>query len=378
VAHLGKKKAAEMGFGRSGGRVVFERRARESRFPHEVNSAEEFAVILERERARADRNGHGFSLVTFKVDGASRAFEDRLKQVLDGRLRLTDEMGWFDGQRIGVLLFNTHREGAWNYANRVREAMTAGGEWAEFGVYTYPASWPGGVAEKGRPAKEAECARAAAEPPGVAMEPVVDPFKRDPLPFWKRALDLMVAPVVLLVFSPLMAALALAVKLSSVGPVFFKQERAGIRGRAFVCWKFRTMVADAEAQKKDLLQYNERSGVAFKMKNDPRVTRVGRFLRKTSLDELPQLFNVLRGEMSLVGPRPLPVAEAMQQDTWHNMRLEVAPGMTCLWQVSARHKSSFDTWARLDIEYVRNRSLWLDLKLLVLTIPAVLSRRGAH
>lgn len=371
-----------MAVGRSGRRVVFHPRDRGSRFPHDMNSAQEFALILERERARADRNGHGFSLVTFKVEIASQAFEERLKQVLDGRLRLTDEMGWFDRQRIGVLLFNTHREGAWNYANRVRKAMAAEGQGAECSVYTYPASWPGTGPEKGRPAKEerseAECARAAAEPPCVEIKSGVDPFKSDPLPVWKRALDLIVAPPVLLILSPLMLVLGLAVKLTSRGPVFFKQERAGIRGKPFICWKFRTMVADAESQKKDLLQYNERSGVAFKMKNDPRVTRVGRFLRKTSLDELPQLFNVLRGEMSLVGPRPLPVEEALQQDTWHNTRLDVAPGMTCLWQVSARHNNSFDTWARLDIEYVRNRSLWLDLKLLLLTIPAVLSTRGAH
>ena len=201
---------------------------------------------------------------------------------------------------------------------------------------------------------------------------------RDPLPVWKRAMDLAIAPLLLVLLSPLLLVVALAIKLSSRGPVFFKQRRAGIRGNPFTCWKFRTMVDGAEGQKTELMRFNERSGVAFKMTGDPRVTRVGRVLRKTSLDELPQLFNVVRGEMSLVGPRPLPVDEALEQDPWHNMRLEVAPGITCLWQVYARHSNCFDTWARLDIEYVKKRSFLLDLKLLLMTIPAVISMRGAR
>jgi len=339
-----------------------------------LNSRQDFSIILERERARADRNGHGFSLVTFDLDGRNPHYAGHLKQVLADRLRLTDELGWYDDRRIGVLLFNTPRQGAWNYANRIKDTLAPTAPAPEFSVFTYPANWPA-AAHDDETAPPAEPLLSFHQSPPAG----VDPYRLNPLPWWKRAVDLALAPVALLAMLPLLVLFALAIKLTSRGPAFFKQERAGIRGKPFICWKFRTMVDGAEKQKPELMQFNERSGgVAFKMKNDPRVTRVGRFLRKTSLDELPQLINVLRGEMSLVGPRPLPVEEAMQQDSWHNMRLEVAPGITCLWQISARHQSSFDTWARLDIEYVRNRSFLLDLKILVLTIPAVLSTRGAH
>lgn len=337
-----------------------------------LNSRQDFSLILERERARADRNGHGFSLVTFDVGDGHARHAGLVQQVLANRIRLTDELGWYDDRRIGVLLFNTPGEGAWNYANRVREALSPAARDPEFSVYTYPANWPA--------ARDDGTSRSAAATPSCLepARPAIDPYRLDPLPWWKRAVDLALAPVALAVLLPLLILLSLAIKLTSRGPVFFKQERAGIRGKPFTCWKFRTMVEGAEAQKPDLMKFNERSAVAFKMRNDPRVTWVGRLLRKTSLDELPQLINVLRGEMSLVGPRPLPVEEAMQQDAWHNMRLEIAPGITCLWQISARHESSFDTWARLDIEYARNRSLPLDLKILLLTIPAVFSTRGAY
>jgi len=191
-------------------------------------------------------------------------------------------------------------------------------------------------------------------------------------------MDVAGASLALAMAAPLMLGIGLAIKCTSRGPVIFRQTRAGVKGRPFTCLKFRTMIADAEAQKQYLLRYNERSGVAFKMSDDPRTTRVGRVLRKLSLDELPQLINVLKGEMSLVGPRPLPVEEAIQQDEWQRARMDVAPGLTCLWQVYARHTNSFDTWARLDLEYVRRRSPMLDLKLLLLTIPAVISTKGAY
>jgi len=199
-----------------------------------------------------------------------------------------------------------------------------------------------------------------------------------PMPVWKRTLDVVGAAMALVFFSPIMLPAAIAIKLTSKGPVIFRQERAGLRGQPFTFYKFRSMVVDAESQKADLMQLNERSAVAFKIKNDPRVTLLGKFMRKTSLDELPQLINVLKGNMSLVGPRPLPVEESMQQNSWHSIRLEVTPGITCLWQIYARDDECFDRWARLDIEYIQKRSLLFDLKLLLLTIPAVLLMKGAH
>jgi lipopolysaccharide/colanic/teichoic acid biosynthesis glycosyltransferase len=154
--------------------------------------------------------------------------------------------------------------------------------------------------------------------------------------------------------------------------------RAGLGGRSFWLYKFRTMVVGAETKKKDLMELNEQDGPAFKIKNDPRVTRVGSFLRKTSIDELPQLWNVLKGDMSLVGPRPLPVEESAECNPWQRKRLEVTPGITCIWQVRGRSKVTFAEWCRMDINYVRNLKLFHDIKILLQTLPSVLLRRGAR
>lgn len=191
-------------------------------------------------------------------------------------------------------------------------------------------------------------------------------------------MDLVGATVAIVLFGPQMLLIALAIKLGSSGPVLFTQMRSGRGGVPFKVYKFRTMVVDAEARKQEIMHLNERNGPAFKMKDDPRVTGIGRFLRATSMDELPQFFNVLFGDMSLVGPRPLPVDEAGATDQWHRRRLEVKPGLTCIWQVSGRDRSCFDHWVRQDIEYIEKHSLWLDIKLILKTVPAVLSRRGAH
>ena len=198
-----------------------------------------------------------------------------------------------------------------------------------------------------------------------------------PIPRWKRLIDLAGASVGLVLGLPLLLMIAVCVKCTSRGPVIFRQRRAGLDGAPFLMWKFRTMTADADARKKDLLPLNERQGPAFKLSNDPRVTLVGRFLRRTSLDELPQLWNVLRGEMSLVGPRPLPCAEAAACQPWQRRRMEVTPGLTCLWQVSGRSQASFDHWVQLDLAYIERRSFITDVRILLATIPAVLLGRGA-
>ncbi len=199
-----------------------------------------------------------------------------------------------------------------------------------------------------------------------------------PFPRWKRTMDIMGAIVGIVLAAPLMLGVAAAIKLTARGPVLFKQERGGLGGQPFTVYKFRTMVADAETQKPHLLHLNERKGPAFKMKDDPRVTRLGQVLRMLSLDEFPQFFNVLKGDMSLVGPRPLPVQEDEELALWQRMRLETKPGITGLWQVTSRDRSCFDEWMRLDIRYIKELSFWLDVKLLLLTIPAVVSRKGAH
>jgi len=194
----------------------------------------------------------------------------------------------------------------------------------------------------------------------------------------KRVLDVTVAFIVLFLLSPLLLLVALAIKLTSPGPVFFLQERVGFNKRRFKIFKFRTMVPNAEKLMAELEKQNEASGPVFKMRNDPRITPIGKFLRKSSIDELPQLLNVLNGDMSLVGPRPLPVRdyEGFNED-WQRRRFSVKPGITCLWQVNGRSGISFDQWMLLDLKYMDEWSLWLDLKILAKTVPAVLRGAGA-
>jgi exopolysaccharide biosynthesis polyprenyl glycosylphosphotransferase len=195
----------------------------------------------------------------------------------------------------------------------------------------------------------------------------------------KRVLDFCGALFLLILLSPLFLLVALAIKLRSPGPVLFVQERVGLNKRLFRLYKFRTMIPDAELKHAEVAHLNEATGPVFKIKNDPRITRVGRFLRRTSIDELPQLVNVLKGDMSLVGPRPLPVRDYQGFDEdWQRRRFSVCPGITCLWQVEGRSSLTFDRWMKLDLHYIDNWSLWLDAKILLKTIPAVLKGSGAH
>ena len=195
----------------------------------------------------------------------------------------------------------------------------------------------------------------------------------------KRLLDIAGSGLLLVLLSPLYALVALAIRLDSPGPIFFKQIRVGRWGTLFPMWKFRSMYIDAEERKRALMQENEMAGgVIFKMKRDPRITRVGKFIRKASIDELPQLWNVLVGDMSLVGPRPPLPVEVNQYSLSDRRRLDVVPGITCIWQVSGRSDIPFDQQVQLDVRYIESQSIWLDLKLLLLTIPAVLLGRGAY
>jgi exopolysaccharide biosynthesis polyprenyl glycosylphosphotransferase len=194
----------------------------------------------------------------------------------------------------------------------------------------------------------------------------------------KRAMDIAGSSLILVVLAPVFLLAAIAVLVSSPGPIFFVQERIGRGGRPFSMYKFRSMRKDAEETRDQHERSNERSGPIFKIRKDPRITRVGRLLRKLSIDELPQLINVLRGEMSLVGPRPPLPGEFRRYRPREMERLSVTPGMTCIWQVSGRSEIDFSEWVDLDLEYIRTWSLRLDLKLLLLTIPAVISGRGAY
>ena len=196
---------------------------------------------------------------------------------------------------------------------------------------------------------------------------------------FKRLLDIVVSAELLLVLAPLFLAVAALIKLESPGPVFFKQIRVGRWGKLFPMWKFRSMYVDAEARKAELLARNESAGgVIFKMKHDPRITRVGRFIRRASIDELPQFWNVLVGDMSLVGPRPALPSEVDKYSLADRRRLEVFPGITCIWQVSGRSDIPFPEQVKLDVRYIESSSLWQDILILMKTVPAVLLGRGAY
>ena len=194
----------------------------------------------------------------------------------------------------------------------------------------------------------------------------------------KRIMDVVCSAAALAVLSPIFLAVAVAIKLEDKGPVIFTQNRTGKDGKVFRMYKFRSMYVDAEKRRSELLARNEADGPLFKIADDPRVTKVGRFIRRTSIDELPQLVNILKGEMSIVGPRPLVTYEQNQCTEYQAQRLLVKPGLTCIWQVSGRSDTSFDELIEMDLEYIRNQSLWLDIKLILKTVVVVVTHNGAY
>jgi lipopolysaccharide/colanic/teichoic acid biosynthesis glycosyltransferase len=353
-----------------------------------------FRQAIERERARADRWDQRLSMLSLGVK-RSKAGEETLKLIarrLKNRLRNTDEAGWLDYRHIGVLMPNTEAIGAWTLADEVCSSLPHDIELPECRVFAYPSEW---FAGDGHNAATGDGSLShnglgsnglgsnGLDPYGMdagddndsqteAMEPLF--FQR--LPVWKRALDVFGAAFGLAVISPILFVVAALVRMTSPGPIFFSQVRLGLGGRPFRIYKFRTMVVDAEAKKELLASMNEHDGPVFKIKNDPRITGIGRILRSTSLDELPQLWNVLRGDMTLVGPRPPLAKEVAQYEPWQRRRLDVTPGLTCIWQVEGRSRVTFLEWMRMDVRYIRKRSMFLDFKLLVKTVLVVVMRRG--
>lgn len=333
-----------------------------------LHSVERMRAILERERMRADRGNSSFALATFTFPApCDDSTLTAIARILAERLRATDDAGVMSPRRVGIVLPETPAAGAWRLAEQICDLLPAAMPRPECDVYVYPAT-------QDHPSLETIVEDTEDE--GREALPMQALFAQ-PLPGWKRAIDVVIAGTALVVAAPLLIVVAVAIKLTSPGPVFFRQRRHTIGGRGFTMYKFRTMCVDAEAQKAALRAHSEQDGPAFKMQNDPRVTRLGSFLRKASIDELPQLFNVLLGEMSLVGPRPLPCDESRRCAPWQQRRLDVTPGLTCIWQVRGRSKVSFADWIRMDIQYIRSRSLANDVKLIAQTVPAVVLRRGA-
>ncbi len=350
------------------------------RKPHDplaaVADSDSFQRHLHRERLRADRAGLRFAILKLAppIDvtiGQCPALIE-VAQVIPQRIRETDCFGRFqDG--LGVLLLDSDHRGAEIVANDL--CRGAQGDELRRTIYVYPSGelerssnhvadqtrWAG--ADSAAPEAEVASARAA-----LAQG----------LPVWKRAIDVAGAAFGLLALAPLLLVTAILVKLTSPGPILFRQQRAGLGGEPFWMYKFRTMRQDAEKLQAELRAVNEQDGPAFKIEKDPRITALGGVLRKTCVDELPQLWNVLRGDMSLVGPRPLPVGEAREVDAWSQRRLDVTPGLTCIWQVSGGVNVTFHEWMRMDLAYIRQRCLTKDCGLILRTIKAVLLARASH
>lgn len=402
-----------------------------------LHARDPFHSIIQVERMRSDRSGSQFALAVFRMsESGDEQSTSRFAAELRSRIRATDHAGYMSESGIGVILWDTDYEGASSFVAKIQKTVTDS-SLADVEIYLYPFAPDGDNEGPGKElsdwatevpasALQSEVASSSgainatdADSPTLAtavqpaipsrhrpqtltektvnahlaeVETLIDQYDRapvpgprplewlfaQPLPGWKRALDVTGAVAGLLVLSPLLAGVALAIKLTSPGPILFSQLRSGLGGRSFRMLKFRSMVVDAEARKQELMALNEQDGPAFKMENDPRITPIGRLIRKTSIDELPQLWNVLRGEMSLVGPRPLPCHETDACQGWQRRRLEVTPGLTCIWQVQdSRTQIPFGDWARMDIRYIGKRTIRQDASLILQTFSAIFGRKGA-
>lgn len=320
------------------------------------------------ERMRVDRNGSVLSVLTIELPTRKNSAKDRgaFALALRERLRVTDTAGILHDGRFAALLPDTSESGAWKVAADLCEPFVPGNDRPRCEVFEYPdqSGGDGAVAEDSDPKVPI-----GAPAPGEAF------FALRPS-LSKRMVDVLGASMGLIAASPILLAAIVAVKCTSRGGAFFLQEREGLGGKRFLMVKLRTMRTGADRCQDELRGLSEQDGPAFKLTNDPRVTRVGKLLRKTSIDELPQLWNVLRGEMSLVGPRPLPTAESQQCSTWQRQRLLVVPGLTCTWQIRGRNIVPFEEWIRMDLSYIRRRSVWYDLWLIAQTPPSIALSKG--
>ena len=357
----------------------------------EVLSSSQFEMELAKESARSNRRevNPEFAVISLNLlpnDDLS-SFVNELKS----SLRISDSIG-IHLNGLCVLCPETNREGAKVVANQATKVGLKYQLNIETEIYIYP--WddevirasdeysPGDFNEN---TTEQEEETPSYEPVTSLARTSQDAHEAAPIPFavefatpwWKRLTDITFSGVLLLLVSPLFLLAALAIKATSRGPVFFKQAREGKDGQIFNIWKFRTMVIDADAQKALLRSRSEQDGPAFKIADDPRITSVGRYLRRSCIDELPQLFNVLLGHMSLVGPRPLPVDESLACQGWHRQRLRVLPGLTCIWQVDGGRDTRFADWMRMDLRYIRQRSFLFDIKIIARTAIVALLHRGS-
>jgi lipopolysaccharide/colanic/teichoic acid biosynthesis glycosyltransferase len=373
----------------------------------DIHEPHKFKEILARECARVERIGSHFTLLSFKAHKSKEGlrFLVKLMRLLKKRIRQSDDLGWLASYRIGVLLYNTDAVNAIRFVSELKKNDLGIGSNINYKVYVYPfekpddPDHPEGLQEKKNISRSQmphdqkdhtasmasglqtrlstddtngqESANAIGSP---GFSNIKTLFLQ--IPLWKRILDITGATISLAILSPVFVMVALYIKCVSAGPVFFKQVRIGYGGEVFRMWKFRTMHTDADQGLHqqligDLLKNNDQP--MKKLTNDPRIIPLGNLLRRFCIDELPQFINVLKGEMSLVGPRPDPVYAIDDYSHWYSARFDATPGMTGLWQVSGKNRLSFQQMIRLDIAYARRWSLWLDIKILLRTVPAILS-----
>lgn len=363
--------------------------------PRNIPSSETLRRILERERARTDRTGLQFSFVEVDPirDGPAEAGDlEPLADILSRRIRATDVVGMFGERSLGIVLHATPAEGAWEFVNGVRRQITKGGREPLCTVYTYPTSWgsfgqttgdppPGSSETGGRPVPSGP-----ENPPGNGngekkFRRMEDIFG-SPLPAWKRALDVVIASVGMTLLSPVFLSVAAVIRIVSPGPAFFFQERVGHRGNPFNMWKFRTMhLGNKDTVHRRYLQELIRGSqpmAKLDSEGDTRIIPFGKILRWTCIDELPQLLNVLQGDMTLVGPRPCLPYEAEEYLPWHSRRFDSVPGLTGLWQVSGKNRTTFKEMIRFDIAYSRTISPWLDIKIMAKTLPSICTQVANH
>jgi lipopolysaccharide/colanic/teichoic acid biosynthesis glycosyltransferase len=376
-------------------------------------SSDQLHAILKRERALADRNGHRFSFVVFEVGDTpvADATIQHLTRMLVSRLRFTDEVGWLDRRQIGVVLPDTAADGAGKLINDICLTLAGVGSSPVCKVYIYPSQGFCDANASGQPfggtakstvrhtsktedpylvitghtasvVQETATRKRMGEESAVELNSLL--FRR--LPFWKRGIDIIGSLLGIILTAPIMIMIALAIKLTSAGPIIFMQKRIGYRSKPFMMYKFRSMftgVSDAlhEQYTKDFMNgtAEKNEDGAFKLKDDPRLTRIGKFLRRWSLDELPQFFNVLKGKMSLVGPRPDPWYAAAHYAPWYHLRnMMTKPGITGLWQVEGRSQVTCEEMIRMDIKYGQSISFMTDLKLILRTFKTVFTHTGAY
>jgi lipopolysaccharide/colanic/teichoic acid biosynthesis glycosyltransferase len=378
---------------------------RESVKVEAILTQREFQAMLELERCQADRIGYEFSLVVFEFQttGDVTFLTEQLALLLKGRVRITDKVGWFDETHIGVILAGTSAEGALKFADEISSRGSHKTTRLVFQTYTYPSTGSGsgnfrsveGRADGASLNSEAVtiASRNSIDPHdgvhltesrGVYEGTKQEPFKSlesilvNPMPVWKRTVDIVCSLIGLVLVFPLFVAISFLIRIVSPGPILFKQERAGYLGRPFTVLKFRTMRngTDDSVHRQHVRNLLRSGSSLTKLDSfqDSRIIPFGKSLRKLGLDELPQLINILRGEMSVVGPRPDVLYAVQDYLRWNIGRLDAVPGLTGLWQVSGKNSTTFKEMARMDINYVRNKSLWLDLKIIALTVPSILLR----